>query len=230
MSPAYDPGTVSASSLYAKAAPAEEDTGAASQGGAEARRQKTIVQAPLVGLCGLAQSGKDTFAGYLGYRRIAFADPLKELALACNPLVWTDDDWSTHTLRWIVETYGWEAAKQMRCAYGKDVRQLLQDLGVGVRDILGPDTWVDAAFRTYDPAVATVITDCRFPNEFERIRSLGGVIVRIERHGQGSPDQHVSEQAWKAIEPDHWFTFADGAFADMQGQAERLDAWLRSER
>jgi hypothetical protein len=50
------------------------------------RSATEVTHQPLVGLVGYARSGKDTFAAALGYRRLAFADPLKELALAVNPL------------------------------------------------------------------------------------------------------------------------------------------------
>ena len=48
----------------------------------------------ILGLVGRKQSGKDTFAQRLveehGYTRLAFADPLKAVALAANPIVHTD--------------------------------------------------------------------------------------------------------------------------------------------
>jgi hypothetical protein len=82
--------------------------------------------------------------------------------------------------------------------------------------------WVDAAFRDYDPEVPTVVTDVRFPNEIEKIRALGGVIVRIDRAGHQAANGHVSEFAWQDTPPDEHFTFEVGAFHHMKLVAESL--------
>lgn len=180
---------------------------------------------PLVGLVGYAQAGKDTFAGMLGYSRLAFADPLKQLAVACRPsfdLFNGSDCWP---LDEIVEHLGWERAK----AEVPGVREFLQNLGVGARDILASDIWVQAAFAKYDPSQPTVFTDVRFPNEIDAIRHRGGVIVRIDRVGHAPVNSHVSEFAWQSTEPDYQFTFETGDLAAMQRSAEYLNRRLRGE-
>lgn len=179
----------------------------------------SVAHQPLVGLVGYAQSGKDTLAGYLGYRRIAFADPLKELALACNPHLAPD---TLSSLRDWVEEEGWEATK----AQAPGAREFLQNLGCGVRDVLGADTWVQAAFAKYDPTQPTVITDVRFPNEIAAIRARGGVIVRIDRPGTKPPNNHVSEFAWQSEAPDH-FICNDGGLEALEVWARHLDEDLR---
>ncbi len=166
---------------------------------------------PLVGLVGYAQAGKDTFAGYLGFKRFAFADTLKAVAYDTNP-----------HLRAYVDSIGWEEAKKKR-----GMREFLQDLGIAVREHLGPDTWVDAAFGNYDASVATVFTDVRFPNEIEAIRAAGGIIVRIDRVGHQPVNSHVSEFAWQATTPDEHFVFQDGALHHMELVAISLAGRLK---
>ncbi len=161
---------------------------------------------PLVGLVGYAQAGKDTFAGYLGYKRIAFADVLKAVAYDTSP-----------ELRAHVLYRGWEFAKQQ-----PGMREFLQDLGIAVREHLGMDTWVNAAFKDYDPSVATVITDVRFPNEIAAIRERGGIIARIDRTGNEPVNSHVSEFAWQDTEPDLHYKFADGGLYHMELVAHSL--------
>jgi len=120
----------------------------------------------LVGLAGYACSGKDTAASALvdlGYERRGFADALKLLATCV----------------------GWDGAKD------DAGRRLLQDLGVGARDILGADVWVDALMSTL--AGPTVITDVRFSNEVDAICDRGGVVLRIWRPGVEPARGHVSE-------------------------------------
>lgn len=124
----------------------------------------------LVGLCGYAGSGKDTAAEGLtgtGWRRVAFADPLKELA----------------------RMLGWNGAKD---TYG---RRFLQVLGEQVRLIIGEDSWVRAAEKFVDAKPDdVVITDVRYPNEAEWIRRRGGFLVEIQRPGVGPANDHPSER------------------------------------
>lgn len=190
--------------------------------GAVAEGRKPNATQPLVGLVGYAQAGKDTFAAALGYRRLAFADSLKALALACDPVF--PDPASGHALvSGIIGRYGWEHCK----AEVPGVREFLQNLGVGVRDILGGDTWVNAALAKYDPAQPTVFTDVRFPNEVAAIRDRGGVIVRVTRIGQAQPGGHVSEQLAATIDPDYEVAAAPGNLDSLTEQAALIDHLLR---
>lgn len=185
-----------------------------------------------MGLIGLAQAGKDTFARYLGYHRVAFADPLKKVALQCNPRFGVIDPeakekWGitvmTHTpLSFIVDHRGWEFAKTV-----PGVREFLQNLGVGIREF-GPDYWVDAAFHNYDPTVPTVFTDVRFPNELDAVRDRGGVIVKIVRIGLAPVNGHISEQLAETGKFDYLVQAADGDFGTLNFEAEHLHAILSS--
>lgn len=159
------------------------------------------MSSPLVGLVGYAQAGKDTFAKYLGYQKLAFADALRDVAYDGNP--WYREQ---------VLKHGYEGAK----ANVPGIREYLQDLGIAVREHLGPDTWVNAAFRRWDPSVPTVFTDVRFPNEIAAIRERGGIIIRIDRVGNEPVNSHVSEFAWQETVPDEHFTFANGALHHME--------------
>jgi hypothetical protein len=123
---------------------------------------------PLVGLAGYAGSGKDRAADCLlslGYTKRGFADALKDLA----------------------GRIGWDGHKD------DTGRRLLQELGVGCRDVLGSDVWVDALFANLTGP--TVITDVRFPNEVAAIANHGGVVVRIVRPGVDPARGHISETA-----------------------------------
>lgn len=156
---------------------------------------------PLVGLIGKKRVGKDTFAAVLveefGFARVAFADPLKEMALTIDPEVAIDSDTWEH-LGVLVAQFGWEGAKEE-----PGVRRFLQRLGDGVRQF-DPEFWVTAGMRQMwnlrgHPATAVgqpvVITDVRYPNEADAIREAGGILVRIERPGVDDGDTHASETA-----------------------------------
>lgn len=152
----------------------------------------------IVGLSGYAQSGKDTVGQVLvehhGFARIAFADALRDVLYDLNPLVAGD----TAVSEW-VDHGGWEWAKG-----NVPVRDYLQRLGVAVREHVDPDVWVNAALRQIEPGGRYVITDMRFPNEYDAIVAAGGEAWRVERKGVTAANAHVSETALDAHDFRHF--------------------------
>lgn len=145
-------------------------------------------QHPLIGLCGSPGSGKDTVAKILaplGWTRVSFADPLRSMLLALNPMTTVGI-----RVKELVELIGWEAAKKVG-----DVRELLQRLGTeAVRECLGEDAWVDLARKKIASINGpVVITDVRFPNEVGFVRELAGEIILVNRPGVGAVNNHSSE-------------------------------------
>jgi hypothetical protein len=160
----------------------------------------------LIGLMGYAGSGKDTVANELiarGWERRAFADALRSVALETNPIV-------THIdhirLSEVVSDIGWDRAKREY----SEVRKLLQNLGMGVRNHIGYDAWVDAAFKDRDLNRNLVITDVRFLNEAERVKAEGGFLVRVVRPGTEAVNGHVSEHELADYPADMHFLNSEG--------------------
>lgn len=162
----------------------------------------------VVGLAGYARAGKDTAGAYLvehyGFQRVSFADPLRAVLLATDPLVPVRGPGPharcagpTKTVRLskLVAEKGWEGAKTEWPEHPASVRQLLQRLGTeGGRNVIDQDVWVNAALRKLKPAGAYVFTDVRFPNEADAIARLGKT-VRVLRPGTGPVNDHPSERA-----------------------------------
>jgi len=128
----------------------------------------------IIGLSGYARSGKDTMASTLclnyGFRRVSFADPMREAILILNPKI----DSITHVAHY-VEDYGWDMAKQ-----NPEIRRLLQVFGTDVgRRMFGENVWIDMAFKDIKPDENVVIADVRFPNEADAIKQRGGQIHPI---------------------------------------------------
>lgn len=150
----------------------------------------------ILGLAGYARSGKDTAGNALaeiGWKRIAFADVLREFAYTLNPAIMSDYGFYTN-LQWIIDEYGWNGYK--RTQWGEGVRDLLQRLGTECgRELISQNIWVDATFSRMDPAFNYVITDMRFPNEASAILARGGSLLRIVRPGVGPANGHKSETA-----------------------------------
>ena len=170
----------------------------------------------VVGLGHQAQVGKDTAAGLLvsghGFLRQAFADTLKDLARASDPII--RDPFGGQPLSDIVDYYGWEKAKE-----DPQIRGFLQRLGVGAREVLGADVWVRPVLDRIQRGgrgSRWVITDVRFPNEFEALREIGANLIKITRAGVVSnAGTHVSETALAAAE---WDTVIqnDGSLKDLE--------------
>jgi hypothetical protein len=170
----------------------------------------------LVGLSGYARSGKDTAAvalSDLGFERRAFADAMKTALYRLNPLIPDGDDLTRIAV--VVDTEGWERAKSR-----PEVRSLLQRLGTQAgRMVLGDDIWVDTALR--DLSERTVVTDVRFQNEADAIRSHHGIVIRIERPGVGPVNGHPSETGLEGYPFD--------AVVQNDGTVEELHANIAAE-
>jgi hypothetical protein len=84
------------------------------------------------------------------------------------------------------------------CPYGKQ-RALLQWWGSEYRRAQDPDYWVrkleDTLIAERPGVDVAVITDMRFPNEFELVQYLGGIPIRLDRPGYPDDDTHQSETA-----------------------------------
>lgn len=164
----------------------------------------------LIGLSGYARSGKDSVADILttfyGYERRAFADRLKGFVYQVNPLL-------AKSLRVqdVVNAADWELAKDY-----DEGRRLLIDVGTKAREFFGWDVWLNALLATMNTTQHYVVSDVRFKNEAERIRSMGGVIFRVSRPGVGPISDHISETDLDDYEFDATIE-NDGSLIDLQG-------------
>jgi dephospho-CoA kinase len=147
----------------------------------------------IIGLSGYAQAGKDTIANYLvsnyGYKKISFADPIREALYRLNPKV-SIADMSGIYLRSLVDSLGWEAVK----VESEDVRELLQRMGTEVaRDMFGEDFWVDQAMAKAQHYENVVLADVRFENEIQAILGASGDVWRVSKPGVNAANRHISE-------------------------------------
>src|SRR5690606_12372477 len=149
----------------------------------------------LIGLAGYAGAGKDTVGKILieehGFRRVAFADKVKELALKIDPWIHMPMTFHNEKLSSLVQRAGWDLAKRE-----SEVREFLQGIGQGVREVLHEEAWIDAALNDYSPyGQHTVITDVRYPNELTVIQENGGVVIWVARPGVEPANDHPSENS-----------------------------------
>lgn len=176
----------------------------------------------IIGLSGYARSGKDEAAKILveefGFTRVAFADKLREVLYALNPMVEIKSDIPVYVQN-VIDVYGWDKYKESE--YGPEVRRLLQRLGTEAgRQALWDSIWVDAALTGHPEDARLVVTDCRFPNEAQAVKDRGGLVWRINREGVGPANSHPSETSLDRWEFDAWI--------DNRGTLERYHEAIRS--
>lgn len=179
----------------------------------------------IIGITGPARSGKDTFAGVLDATNqrmrdgvhvfgFAFAEEVKRLA----------------AIVYFVDPVNFESRKSRICRkYNMTYRELLQKFGTDfARDMISEDFWVDRMDDKYSAMLKknqgsdtlSLITDVRFENEAEWVRSKGGIIVEMVRPGTGG-DNHKSEAPLPDHIPRHKVANT-GEIKDLIPSAERI--------
>lgn len=147
----------------------------------------------VIALSGAAGSGKSTAADYLvrmhGYERVKFAGPLKAAMAALG----------------LTERHIEGDLKEAPCALlqGKTPRYAMQTIGTQWgRDLIGQHFWIGlwerAALEVLDSGGRVVVDDCRFANEADAVRKLGGVVVRLVGRGGIGGDHASEDMDWEA--------------------------------
>jgi hypothetical protein len=144
----------------------------------------------VVGLSGYAGAGKDAVADILvrdhGFTKMAFADPIKRMVRALDPVVGyepqgvycdCDECASTFLTVHLSELYdemGLTEAEIKKSEFGDEVRRLWQRFGTEVIREMDEDYWVKLAMAELGKTTADriVFTDVRFENEADFIFDL----------------------------------------------------------
>lgn len=154
-------------------------------------------------------AGKDEVSQYLkskGFTSIALADPIKRFAM--NTWGFSKEQlWGASNLRNLVDK-----------RYNLSVRDVLQQIGTDIARKLDKDVWArytiniakklnNNYFTRYKPEIGlytsfpkfrkgVIISDLRFCNEFDFIKSNGGTMLRVIRNIDKVPEisDHESER------------------------------------
>jgi len=172
----------------------------------------------IIGLTGRAHSGKSTLAQLLddhGWRRMSFADPLKDmvrgLLYSCNMSVGEAE----------ARLYG-SRKEEIIPGLGVSSRRLLQFIGTEGGRGAHPDLWLRAMeMRLANATGKVVIDDVRMDNEAEMIHRMGGKAYRIERSGGAKVEAHASEAGVASA-------LIDGVVVNDSGKEDMLDELTRA--
>lgn len=159
----------------------------------------------IIGLTGLAGTGKDSAALYLcqeyGFVQAAFADPLRSMVLQFLEEAGLDHAWLTER----------RCKERLITGLGVSARALMQTLGTEVGRALHPDLWVrhlglrlglDGQTGSTPVHDRIVISDVRFGNEAAWLRARGGRLVRLHRDTAAGVRPHASELQVLDLVPD----------------------------
>jgi hypothetical protein len=158
----------------------------------------------IIGVAGQIANGKDTTADYIydqlissgetKWQRRSFAVNVKKVF--CDIFLKTPE----YVEEWKRKS---EIPEDLDCT----VRSGLQMIGDGFRKIKST-IWIDLAFRDDDDKI---ISDVRYINELERIKSLGGLTILVVRPDMINDDPNGSEAQlrplaeWAVNHPDKVF-------------------------
>jgi hypothetical protein len=149
----------------------------------------------IIGIIGKKESGKTTFSNYLKEYffsqeafaiKEAFGDELKKMLVESG--LCTDEE-----------------------VYQKKTplsRMLMQKIGTEIVRTIDYDYWCKIMWEKlkndclYDPRCIVIIDDVRFQNEYNMLRSLGAIIIKVERPQSQQEDNHASETEMDGLKYD----------------------------
>lgn len=186
----------------------------------------------IVGIIGFLGSGKNTVGDYmiseLGFEQDSFAGPLKD----CISMVfgWDRDlmegstpesrKWRDEPDEWWEAKLGWQNHRLNYLRKRFTPRLAMQLWGTDViRTGFNDDIWILSLQNRLKQKDRVVITDCRFPNEIQSIRELGGKIIRVKR----GPEPEWWDTAIAANSPT--FTHANEATQGMDALGIHISEW-----
>jgi len=189
----------------------------------------------IIGLVGYIGAGKGTVRDILvrnhGYHGFAFADALKDSVATI--FTWPrglleGDSNASRAFRERVDPW-WSN----KLGYEVTPRLILQKMGTeACRHGIADNIWIAALEKRIAGYDDVVISDCRFPNEIDFIRSAGGKIIRVKRGDDPTPEQlaklHVSETAWNAYKPDS-IIYNDYTLEDLKENTKLALTFLENE-
>jgi dephospho-CoA kinase len=157
----------------------------------------------LIGILGRKRSGKDTLGSYMienyNYQRYAYADPIKDTLKVMFDLndEQLNDKKETIDERWgvspriIMQQFGTEICRNDLSKYIENIK--LEDETLWIK--------LFRIFYEKNKDKDIVVTDVRFLDEINAIKSLGGKIVKINRDNL-EYDGHCSEKDIDNYNPD----------------------------
>lgn len=186
----------------------------------------TFEYSKLIGITGRKENGKDTLGNYLvkyhGYKRIAFADALKD---ACKCIFGFTEEQLYGNLKETTDQFWQTSPRKVLQFVGTD---LFRDHLMEIMPWINKNVWVEVVKKKMldewkiNPESRFVITDVRFSNEIDLINELNGIMVRVSRPSINIlADLHPSEIEIETL-PVKYDIFNNGTKEDLFDLAKKL--------
>ena len=175
----------------------------------------------LIGLAGLARSGKSTLAGMLrerlGYKEYALADPIKRIV---NDMFGWDERHSDGELK-----------EKLDLKWGFSPRRAYQLFGTEYGRALREDLWLrmaEVVLSELDENSGLIITDIRFPNEHAWC-ACHGLVVHVRRHGYTHQIKESGHESEAGLQPfaEDWVTPECKDLKRLEGQANLISSYAK---
>lgn len=146
----------------------------------------------------LPRSGKGTAASVLvrdyGYFELRFSDPIRRMWAAFNGVRYDNQEFGGFLHRTLEGDFKEQPVGPCNVSY----RDFAVSVGNSLRSDLGWDIWIKHLADQYErlevySQTHVVISDVRYPNEYEWIRDQGGQVWRLERSDGGGGPASVCE-------------------------------------
>lgn len=183
----------------------------------------------LLGVAGVKFSGKDTVGDYYvnnhGYIKLHYADPLKDIL---KTLFKFKDDQLNGNKKEVVDE-----------RINKTPREILQYVGTDlfrnqmekIIPEIGKDFWLFVMknaineIREKNPEAKIIITDIRYPNESEFIRSLGGEVIKIKSINKTSNNNYSNHESEQCIDNIPYDYLIENDYSEENKEKDMKKLW-----
>jgi hypothetical protein len=188
----------------------------------------------IIGLCGLAGSGKTTIAKYLvekyGFVELSFATCLKDVVAHIF-------DWDRELIEGNTsESRQWRETIDNWWSIRLGIpnltpRFVMQYIGTDImRNHFHPDIWISHVERKIQPNINYVITDCRFYNEIKMLHRYNAYIIKVLKSNI-KYDIHSSEDLAHIIDDTIFNNYIknDGTIKELYLEIDKLLKFMEAD-
>jgi hypothetical protein len=174
----------------------------------------------IIGILGVKRSGKDTISDFLveqyDLKKFTLSKRLKDgLKILFD---FSDDQLYSDSKDVVDPRYGVSPRVIMQF-FGTDIfRKSINDIIPGIKDNFWINIFINQYKNMEDKDI--VLSDVRFKNEIEMIRSMGGIVIKVVRPSLKSTDPHESE-CINTLEFDHEI-INDGTIEELYKKIKNL--------
>ncbi len=184
----------------------------------------------IIGLCGLKGSGKDTVADMLvqndNYIKVAFADFIKN---ALKELFDWDDTSFEQSKKEEIDPYWGVTPRKMCQELGTEFLRVHCKNMICTKFLLPNNIEYEGSFHIkrlnkeickyieHDKNINIIFSDIRFQDELDYVKSLGGIIVKINRisSNKNQFSEHVSEKNIDSLQNVDYKIDNDGTILEL---------------